>query len=157
MYKDITTAMQIARPQCMRGILRFPDGTEFYYGSGSPTKANHPSCPLGSAYFGKIEPAPSVPGGEGYLLHGSANDYDPKVGRPRSEIMIHRGRTSDPSRLASWGCIVIPNDQFDYFKEKIDELLYELADIWINIHPSSLITISDFPDYNFKGQGIYNE
>ncbi len=154
MLRGITEEDQLNRDQVMRGTLTFPDPMDvFYYGSGSPTKAEHPSCPLGSSLFGGIQPAPHLPGGEGYLLIGPANGYDPKVGRNRKDIMIHRGRSDDPDLVCSWGCIAIVNYQFDEFKRVVQRYLTDNG-LYINIRPSGAITITLSPEYNPYGQVV---
>ncbi|NDB60367.1 hypothetical protein EB001_18245, partial [bacterium] len=140
-----TAEVQKNRPQVRQGTITFEgNGSKFSYGSGSPSDPNYPSIPSGSSKLTGLNPH-NVPGGVGIDMP-ALQGYDPKVNRSRDGMVIHMGRSNDPTELYSHGCIAIPPNQFNAFNKQLDEFKRSHGgEAYINVFPDGNITVTAAP------------
>jgi hypothetical protein len=145
-----TQEEQQKRTQVRQGRITFEgdESASFHYGSGSPSDPNYPSMPFGSSEVTSLHPH-NVPGGVGYDLP-SLQGYDPKVNRQRDGMVIHMGRTNDPQKLYSHGCLAIPPDEFPEFQNRLEQFRQKNGSAYINVFPDGHISITSKPSFEGK-------
>ena len=91
----------------------------------------------------------NVPGGVGYDLP-SLQGYDPKVNRQRDGMVIHMGRSNDPQKLYSHGCLALPPEEFPVFQQKMNDFKKKFGSAYINVFPDGHISVTSKPAFNGK-------
>ena len=152
----ITDEVQENRPGHVTGQIKIGDKT-FDYGSGSDSDTDHPSAMYGSTPIGDLN-YHNVPGKEGYEIPRMNNRYDPKVGREHDGVVIHRNRGSDLDNLYSRGCISIPKNQWDDFKEAVEDFKAKNGGkAYLNLGPDGkLQSVTAEPLYDEQGNPVGN-